>query len=32
MGGPHVERERFSSPEVLLVGMSEQGSSFHAQT
>jgi len=30
MGGPHAEREWFSLPEVLLFGMSEQGSSFHA--
>ena len=32
LGGPHAERERFSSPEVLLFGMSERGSSFHGQT
>ena len=30
LGGPHAERERFSSPKVLLFGMSERGSSFHA--
>jgi len=32
LGGPHVEREQFSSLEVLLFGMNERGSSFHAQT
>ena len=31
MGGPHAERERFSSPEVLLSEMSERGSLSHAQ-
>ena len=28
LGGPHAERERFSSPEVLLFGMSQRGSSW----
>jgi len=32
MGGPHAEREWFSSLEVLLFGMNERGSSVHAQT
>jgi len=30
LGELHAERERFSSSEVFLFGMSEQGSSFHA--
>jgi len=32
LGGPHAECEWISSPEVLLFGMSERGSSFHART
>jgi len=32
MDGPHAERERICSLEVLLFGMSERRSSFHAQT
>jgi len=32
LGGKHAEREQFSSSKVLLVGMSERGSSFHPQT
>jgi len=32
MGGPHAEREWFRSLEVLMFGMSERWSSFHAQT